>query len=60
MTKNEMAILAKRHQIAGRQLKLRVQMVGHDMVHLERGDTVACLTFLLLLEVLTPGRRPSR
>ena len=60
MAKNEMAILAERHEVAGRQLELRVQMVGHDMVYLERGDTVAGLTLLLLLEMLAPHCRPSR
>ena len=49
-----MAILAQRHQVSGCQLELRVQMVGHDMVYLERGDTVAGLAFLLLFEVFAP------
>ena len=52
--KYEMAIFAERHEIAGCQLELRVQMVGHDMVYLERSDTVACLAFLLRLEVFAP------
>jgi hypothetical protein len=51
-----MAILAQRHEIAGCQLELRMQVIGHHMVYLERGDTVTCLTFLLLLEVLAPYR----
>jgi hypothetical protein len=56
MTKNEVTIFAQRHEIAGCQLELRMQMVRHHMVYLERGDTVACLTFLLRLEVLAPYR----
>jgi hypothetical protein len=56
MTKNEVAILAQRHEIAGRQLELRIQVIGHHMVYLERGDTVACFAFLLRLEVLASGR----
>jgi hypothetical protein len=54
MAKNEMAILAQRHEIAGCQLELRMQVIGHHMVYLERGDTITCLAFLLLLEVLAP------
>jgi hypothetical protein len=56
VAKYEVTILAQGHEIAGCQLELRMQMVGHHMVHLERGYTVACLAFLLLLEVLAPYR----
>jgi hypothetical protein len=56
MTKYEVAVFAERHEIAGCQLELRMQMVGHHMVYLERGDTVAGFTFLLRLEVLAPYR----
>jgi hypothetical protein len=56
MAKNEMAILAQRHEIAGCQLELRMQVIRHHMVYLERGHTVACFAFLLLLEVLASGR----
>jgi hypothetical protein len=56
MAKNEMAILAQRHEIAGCQLELRMQVIGHHMVYLERGDTITCLAFLLRLEVLAPYR----
>jgi hypothetical protein len=56
MAKYEMTILAQRHEIAGRQLELRMQVIGHHMVYLERGHTVACFTFLLRLEMLAACR----
>jgi hypothetical protein len=56
VAKYEVTILAQRHEIAGCQLELRMQVIGHHMVYLERGDTITCLAFLLLLEVLAPYR----
>ena len=56
MAKYEVTIFAERHEIAGCQLELRMQMIGHHMVYLERGYTVACFAFLLRLEVLAPYR----
>jgi hypothetical protein len=56
MAKNEVTVFAQRHEIAGCQLELRMQVIGHHMVYLERGDTVAGFAFLLLLEVLAPYR----
>jgi hypothetical protein len=56
MAKNEVTVFAQRHEIAGCQLELRMQVIGHHMVYLERGDTITGFAFLLLLEVLAPYR----